>query len=216
MPMIKTVLLFQSTANNNLPRLTFDVCSQIVGKIDIEKYDLGGGACQAVWFSFPGIPAQPVDNTVTAKQQKKKNLQACAALHEEGKLVCKTKPSTKLAQQMCERANFVELSACKDAVESVSKLCKAAALGHVGICYDIAQRFGAGSKRALQSNSTCNPCITDSNCCNTCTPCTSSSKCKTCCPPLCTSCCVNACVAQYYEPYDYNAEQLCYYDTCLC
>ena len=33
---------------------------------------------------------------------------------------------------------------------------------------------------------------------------------------ICTETCVDDCVEQYYEDYDYNAEQLCYYDTCAC
>lgn len=32
----------------------------------------------------------------------------------------------------------------------------------------------------------------------------------------CTETCVNGCITEYYEDYDYDAEQYCYYYTCLC
>lgn len=33
---------------------------------------------------------------------------------------------------------------------------------------------------------------------------------------LCTETCVNDCIETYYEDYDYDAEQYCYYYVCNC
>lgn len=197
-------------AEPSLPRLTAEACTR--ADFNPNDYDLAYEDCAAD-FTTPD-PA-PLDRDEILANRK-----ACMAERAEGLGTCRARHRDGRALHSCNRAVNSNHRAClfQARVAQITppgpekfraSTCSAARNGLLEICFHYRANHGPGvMKVAAGTAPTATPVPP------TPTPTPPAGPTPTATP--CTETCVEDCVDQYYEDYDYNAEQLCYYDHCLC
>ena len=176
----------------------------------LRDYDLEFQACAA---GFSASTPTPVDAEVLARKRRNcrigtvRGFKECSSRHVRGRGLDFCKRAVKSNRRACYyQASFLNFSG--PGPETYRRdTCAAARSGITEICFHYGENYGsvapAGSPETsaaqLPSEQIVAPMTTP-------TPL----------PASCTSTCVTDCVDQYYEDYDYNAEQLCYYNKCGC
>lgn len=204
------------------PRLTAAACA--AAELNPRDYDLGYEECTAD-YDTP-------DLLVLDRDEALQNRKACMAERSEALKTCRARHPDGRALSSCNRAVNSNHRAClfQARVTDITppgprkyraSTCNAARNGLLEICFDYRANHGEAASMIM-------PVSTDPPSGTVPTPTPTSAPTPT--PPPaptptpippptptpCTPTCVENCVNQYYEDYDYNAEQICYYNTCKC
>lgn len=191
--------------------LTAAACAS--GDFKLRDYNLAFDECVGSFETETPVPLPPdeiAQNRIECRVARTKGLKTCASRHTAGRALDFCNRAVKSDRRAClYQARFAQFTATGPQVYR-RDTCAAARSGLTEICFDYAERLGAVPAEVSPSpmpDGTSqeepeqvivpmhNPTPT---------------------PAGCTQTCVEDCYTQYYEDYDYNAEQLCYYDTCGC
>lgn len=177
----------------------------------LRDYNLGIEECASSFSSAAPVPvsrSELLKNRAECRDERRVALVTCSSRHA---------PRSR-SGSFCRRAVKSELRACLYQARFAEFVapgpqqfrrdtCAAARSGLAEICFDYRTRRGLGSTGGNGGLGKPQPLATKEA-----APMAS----PTPTPSSCTETCVENCVDQYYEDYDYNAEQLCYYDKCDC
>jgi hypothetical protein len=174
------------TINAAAPKLDPDACTS--PDFDLRRYDLAEEACVA---NFTTSPLTKLD-----LQSIRDNRKACRATRTGGLATCRARHTDRRALRSCRRAVNSINRACliqanyRPFLELGPKVFRAYTCG--AALHGLLEICYHYRRKLLGGGS---PSST---------------------PGSCTETCVEECMEVYYEDYDYNAEQVCYYDYCAC
>jgi len=201
------------------PRLTAAACAS--EDFNPRDYDFGYEECAADY------DVQQM-HVLLSRKEILQNRKACMAERSEALKTCRARHPDGRALASCNRAVNSNHRAClfQAGVPHIMRpgpqkyrasTCNAARNGLLEICFHYRANHGEAVPMAASSDPPSGTVPTPtptSGPTSTPTPPPTPSPTPT--PTPCTETCVNDCAEKYYEDYDYNAEQVCYFVTCLC
>lgn len=187
-------------------QLTAAAC--VSSDFKLREYDLAFGECAS---NFSAVTPAPVDTDTENQNRRKcrvarvKAIKTCTSRHRAGRALDFCVRAVRSERRACMyQARFADFAGPGPEVYR-RDTCSAARSGVTEICFDYRERSAltpAPAEASAPQAQAAQEVVVMKNPTPT--------------PLGCTSTCAQDCVSQYYEDYDYNAEQLCYYDTCGC
>ena len=175
----------------------------------LRDYDLEFQACAAGFSAETPVPLEAetiVRKRRDCRSRSTRGTATCTSRHLSGRPLAFCNRAVKSNRRACYyQARFLKFSGPGPEAYRRDR-CAAARSGITEICFDYRERYASvtsqSESQASAAQPSAEPVVVPMS---TPTP-----------NPACTSTCVEDCVDQYYEDYDYNAEQLCYYNKCGC